>query len=348
MKKITFLVYFLFIQLISFSQGTKFSKVDLDQAINKAKEENKYIFIDFYTNWCAPCKLMDRDVFPQEQVGNYFNEKFVSIKVNAEKEGVDLAKKYNIKAYPTFVILDENGNLVHLFAGGVLDGEKFIKKVDQSFNPEKAYGVLKKRYDSGKRDIELQSAYLQALINTHTIKPDSLVDVFYNGLSKEEKISEETLFVFEMFAPLDSERANFLETNRNKFRKVAGTKKVDSILRSKYESYFTKIVKGYAQDTSVRELEKIEEHVVSLGISNLKALPVFESGARLQLTKKGKEDFLKEVENTIPKLTNNEKDIMLYLIVPGLKKILSDKEKENLIAMVSDEDVKGYITRSIN
>ncbi|WP_339885328.1 thioredoxin family protein [Polaribacter vadi] len=350
MKKVLFLLVFLCNVAIMLGQGIEFSELTLDQAINKAKQENKYIFIDFYTNWCAPCKLMDRDVFPLKELGTYFNPKFINLKINAEKgeEGPILANKYSIKAYPTFVILDKNGDLVHMFAGGILDGEKFINKVRESFNPEVAFGTLKKRFDSGERSKKLQSAYLQSLINTHTTKVDSLVNEFYDNLNKEEKISKETVFVFEMFTPLDSDRFNFLENNRNKFRKVAGAKKIDSILLSKYESYFITIVKGYSQDTSIEELDKVKNHVETLGLSNLKAFPVFEAAARLKLTKEGKENVLKKVQNTIPNLTNNEKDIMLFFIVPGLKKILTQQEKENLIALVSDENTKGYIIRSAN
>ncbi len=349
-NKILFLILSICIQSLSFCQGIEFLEVNLKQAISKAQEENKHIFIDFYTNWCAPCKLMDRDVFPLEELGTYFNSKFINLKINAEKgeEGPELATKYNIKAFPTFVILDKNGNMVHLFAGGILDGKKFINKVDEAFNPNIAYGSLKERYDSGERNKQLQSAYLQTLIDTHTKKPDSLVDDFYNNLSKEEKISKETLFVFEMFAPIDSDRTKFLETNRDKFREVVGTRKIDSILLSKYESYFATIVQGYSQDTSINELNEVKNHIVTLGIANLKALPVYESGARLKLTKEGKGNFLQEVQKTIPNLTDNEKDIMLYYIVPGLKTILTDAEKENLLALVSDDTVKEYMLRSIN
>ncbi|MDD7886923.1 thioredoxin family protein [Flavivirga sp. 57AJ16] len=350
MKKVLFLIVFLCDIMTIVGQGIDFEDININQAITKAKEENKYIFIDFYTNWCGPCKLMDRDVFPLEELGTYFNSKFINLKINAEKgeEGPKLAEKYNVKAYPTFVILDKNGNMVHIFAGGILDGKKFINKVDESFNPEIAFGALKERYDSGERNKKLQSAYIQTLINTHTIKVDSFVDEFYNNLHQEEKISNEALFVFEMFAPLDSDRFKFLENNRNKFRKVVGTKKTDSILLGKYESYFIKIVKGYYQDTSISELDKVRKHVESLGLSNLKTLPVFDLGARLKLTKEGKESFLQEVQNTIPNLTDREKDLMLFYIVPGLKKILTQKEKENLIALVSDDTTKGYISRSVN
>lgn len=347
MKKTLFLISFLFAQAFAFAQGVEFVEENIDQVLATAKKTNKYVFIDFYTSWCGPCKMMDKQIFPQPKVGEYFDSKFVSMKVNAEKEGVDLAKKYGIKAYPTFVVLDRSGELQHIFAGGILDADRFIAAVENSFDPKKAYGVLKKKYDAGDRSVALQSAYIQALITTHTENPQPLVDAFYNKLSTQQKVSKDALFVYEFFAPLDSEKAKFFEANRAQFRKVADAAKVDSILRSKYEQYFGTIVKGYAPKTTVADIDKIKKHVASLGIKDSKALPVYASGAKLKLTNTGKEEFLNTLKATTPKLTDNEKDMMLYMVLPGLKTILTDQEKQNLLAMVSNDDVKGYIERSV-
>lgn len=68
------------------SAQTNFRDITFDQAIEAAQKENKLVFVDFYTDWCGPCKMMARDVFPQKELGDYMNDKFVSVKLNAEKE----------------------------------------------------------------------------------------------------------------------------------------------------------------------------------------------------------------------------------------------------------------------
>src|SRR5688572_25831264 len=50
------------------------------QVRENAKRENKYIFVDCYTTWCAPCKKMDKDVFSNKDVGEFINEKFIAVK----------------------------------------------------------------------------------------------------------------------------------------------------------------------------------------------------------------------------------------------------------------------------
>lgn len=87
---------------------------------NKYKQKNKLVFIDFYTDWCGPCRKMSKEVFPQKQVGDFFNARFVCIKLNAEKEGKALAQQFNIKAYPTFIIADQQGNAKVTITGAFL------------------------------------------------------------------------------------------------------------------------------------------------------------------------------------------------------------------------------------
>lgn len=81
------------------------------ERINTAKQHQQPVFIDFYTSWCGPCKRMDKDVFCDTEVALYFNEKFVSIKADAEKgEGKTLATQLGITSYPTLIFLDSGGN----------------------------------------------------------------------------------------------------------------------------------------------------------------------------------------------------------------------------------------------
>ena len=63
------------------AQGMNFEPkgTTLEQASVKAKAEGKLIFLDCFTQWCGPCKKMDREVFPQPQVGAFMNPKYVCL-----------------------------------------------------------------------------------------------------------------------------------------------------------------------------------------------------------------------------------------------------------------------------
>lgn len=92
-----------------------------------AKKEKKMVFIDCYTTWCGPCKLMSRTVFKQKDVGDYYNKNFINLKIDMETaEGMFIGKKYAVSAYPTYLYLKADGTLIKK-AMGATKGETFIQ-----------------------------------------------------------------------------------------------------------------------------------------------------------------------------------------------------------------------------
>ena len=91
--------------------GIEFFEGTFKEAMEKAKKENKLIFLDTYASWCGPCKRMSAYVFTNEEVGKYFNENFVNVKMDMEKgEGPALAAQLRVSAYPTLFFIDGYGN----------------------------------------------------------------------------------------------------------------------------------------------------------------------------------------------------------------------------------------------
>ncbi len=92
------------------NQSIEFVKSDYLAQIDLAKATGKPVFIDFYTDWCGPCRVMDRDVFRDGKMAAFFNKHFINLKINAEKgDGIALAKQYGISAYPTLLFLNAQG-----------------------------------------------------------------------------------------------------------------------------------------------------------------------------------------------------------------------------------------------
>lgn len=98
--------------------GIKFFQGTWEEALQTAQEENKMIFLDAYTAWCGPCKLLKRNVFPDERVGNFYNENFINVKVDMEKGiGPKLSRQYRVTAYPTLLFVDGEGNMIKKAVG---------------------------------------------------------------------------------------------------------------------------------------------------------------------------------------------------------------------------------------
>lgn len=101
--------------------GIQFETGTWAEILAKAKQQNKYVFVDAYTTWCGPCKWMDKNVFPTAEAGEYFNKNFVNAKIDMEKgEGLEIAKTYSVQAYPTYLYVDGDGNLVHRVVGSII------------------------------------------------------------------------------------------------------------------------------------------------------------------------------------------------------------------------------------
>lgn len=87
------------------------SKVDwvysLDEALATAQSDNKPVMIDFYADWCPPCKEMDCKTYSDSELGAFVNDNFVPLKVNVDKS--DLWKVHEIKYLPTVLFLSPDG-----------------------------------------------------------------------------------------------------------------------------------------------------------------------------------------------------------------------------------------------
>lgn len=108
----------------SFSQtgsdkGIHFFEGSMKEAMVKAKEEKKYIFLDAYASWCGPCKTMEKEVYTDRKVSKYFNNKFISVKIDMEKgEGPNLAKLLpSINGYPSLLFFNPDGSLAKTVLG---------------------------------------------------------------------------------------------------------------------------------------------------------------------------------------------------------------------------------------
>lgn len=162
MKWGRYMVIFAFLTLgwVSGKAQMQFFQGTFEEALKKAQREHKNVFIDFYTVWCGPCKMMSTQVFPDAEVAAYFNEKFVNYQINAEdKNFADVVKRFRIQAYPTFVFLDASGKVLAQQAGAmdVTQFLRFAKRVNgELLGFEEMYNQLKTR----KSDENLMQALL--------------------------------------------------------------------------------------------------------------------------------------------------------------------------------------------
>ncbi len=100
------------------AEGIQFTETSWKEVLKKAKAEKKVIFLDAYASWCGPCKMLQKNVFTKKAVGDFYNSKFINVKMDMEKgEGPALSQVYPLEAYPTLLFIDGNGKVLKKVLG---------------------------------------------------------------------------------------------------------------------------------------------------------------------------------------------------------------------------------------
>lgn len=145
------------------AQGISFlDNRPMNEVLEKAKKEGKMIFVDCYTTWCGPCKVLAAKVFPQKEAGDFFNPRFVSLKLDMEKgEGPEMGKKWDVGAYPTLVFMNSDGEVLFQLVGA-RDGKHLVDTVAYLLEHNKPSETAL-RYKKGERTSQLVMDYLREL-----------------------------------------------------------------------------------------------------------------------------------------------------------------------------------------
>lgn len=152
MKK-TLTAFLLLTYLISFSQESiNFEDTTFEEILAKAKLEKKLVFIDAYADWCGPCKLMEKNVFPLPAVKEYYNANFINARFDMEKgEGPDIALKYGVRSYPSYLFLNGDGKVI-MKNYGYMGEQDFIAIAKEANNPLLLSNSPKELFDKGESD----------------------------------------------------------------------------------------------------------------------------------------------------------------------------------------------------
>ncbi len=147
---------------LSQKQEIKFFTGSLDEALIVAKQSHKLVYVDCQTAWCGPCKSMARNVFTNSEVARFYNDQFIAISIDMDKEGTGLKQEFKITTYPTHLYLNASKDLVHRSIGYQPSAE-FIRNGENALNPLKRNGSLELKYLQGNRNPNFLVEYLSYL-----------------------------------------------------------------------------------------------------------------------------------------------------------------------------------------
>lgn len=187
--------------LSTLTNGQENSLIDFNtdlnwqQVLQKAKSENKLVFVDIFTDWCGPCKRMEKEVFSLKNVSDTFNSKFINYRIDAEKgEGINVAKKYGVDGYPYFTYVDGNGTVFYSVLG-YRDERQLLQDAAialEELNDSKPYGVWQKEYDTNKNDVCWAKGYIKKR-NKLRMENSQMLEDFYMLLNPSEYVKAENI-----------------------------------------------------------------------------------------------------------------------------------------------------------
>ncbi|WP_429398667.1 thioredoxin family protein [Mucilaginibacter lappiensis] len=221
------------------AQGIKFidNKAWKD-VLAMAKVQKKLIFLDAYASWCGPCKRLQNNVFTTAQAGSEYNKNFINVKMDMEKgEGVMLAKKYDVKAYPTLFFINANGQLVHLSVGA-LEVEDFVALAKDARNPQKQFYTVRNKAMTG---VLTPAAFGEWLTVADKIEYSGVDEVMTGYIkSNQHPLMEKEMLnlVLDYAKVLNDDQLTFLKTNRSRVIELTGRtpKEFDDLFTEKVVS----------------------------------------------------------------------------------------------------------------
>ena len=246
-KRLLYLVCFLCVWGIVNAQdrSIRFEEGTFQAALEKAKQENKLLFVDCYTSWCGPCKMLARDVFTNNEVADYFNEHFISLKVDCEKgEGPEIKNRFGVSGYPTLLFINGQGEVVNKIVGASRQ-PYFLENVKKGLDTQNSLFAKEAKYKSGCRD----QAFLVDLILTYqnaneSKKATEISREFLKSLNGSQLLTKEMWDVVSYYfvSPYGSEWWNFILENADKYEQLVGKEAVAKKIGETMHPY----VFGYA------------------------------------------------------------------------------------------------------
>lgn len=205
------------INAVSQNRSINFETGTFAEAKEKAKKENKMIFIDFYTVWCGPCKWMEKNVYTNDTVADFYNKNFICLKIDAEKgEGIDLRKLYKVNAFPMFIFTNNEGKMLHQ-ACGVHQPKDFIALGKDALSPDKQISKLILQYEKRKKDSDFVLKLLDAM-SSASMSIDSIKADYFSNQKDEDIFLENNWKIIDMHVnDFDSKEFQFLLKNQAKF-----------------------------------------------------------------------------------------------------------------------------------
>jgi len=202
---------------------------------------------------------MAANTFPNPEVGSFFNQHFISLKIDMEKEmGMLFKKKYPVNSYPTLFFIDYDGEVVLKAVGGksppdlIQIGESVIAKFDKSTKFEAAY-------NAGDRSYDLVYNYVAALNKAG--KPSVKISNDFLAAQKDLTTPENLKFILEAASQVDCQCFDLFEKYKSEIAKIASSEEIKSKVRLACDNTVKRAIEYESFDLILLAADAMKRHI---------------------------------------------------------------------------------------
>ncbi|MDT8308448.1 MAG: hypothetical protein RQ866_02895, partial [Bacteroidales bacterium] len=197
--------------------------------------------------------------------GDFYNANFINAKIDMEKgEGPDIAAKYVVRAYPSYLFLNPKGNIVHRGIGS-MDPEQFVVLGKIALDPQRNFAAIRSKYEADPSNADLVLLYCNELKKVYDNTYVAVAENYLNKLDESALLDRKNWMIMEGFVEsLDSKSFLFLIKNQKKYEKNFGKEKVNKKIDAVVEAEVYKAFR--AKDVDL--LKTVAEKIKSMHLPN--------------------------------------------------------------------------------
>jgi thioredoxin-like negative regulator of GroEL len=272
MRKAIVIIPMLLMTLTALAQETNtqinFFKGTWAEAVAQAKASNKPIFADLYAEWCGPCKYMSKTVFTDKEVAAYYNQHFISMKIDAEKQEINLVQSLGISAYPSLYYFYPDGKVLTKHVGA-MKSKEFMEMGERAVNMLEIGNKLpeiEKQYQKNPNDMAVTAQYIQALtMADQTQEAAPIAKAYLAKIAEKDLVKQSNWEVLSQYVDdMNSREFQYVINNAKEFLEAYG------------EEDYTKFILGVLQ-------EKLKQVIANKDESQLAVLKNYYTQFSMQM-----------------------------------------------------------------
>ncbi|MCS6821623.1 MAG: thioredoxin domain-containing protein [Microscillaceae bacterium] len=279
MKKRFLFVFFACAYSQIWAEGIQFFKGTWKEALAFAQKEKKVIFVDAYAVWCGPCKFMEKKVFSQKEVADYYNKNFVCYKLDVDVETA-LAQRFGVEAMPTLLFVDTQENILRKKVG-MTEAEEFLQLGREVCQ----IPAMQARYEKGERGKAFMMEYLKIMQENKTEQVLKAAKEYFATLQDEELLEKENFELMTIYThEVESREFRYFYSHKSAFYEKYGENS-QAIIINAYQTLYKKAIEN-------QEIDYVKQ--ISSLVNN--AFPIIDKAKAESIVQRTYMDFYKQIK----------------------------------------------------